>query len=65
MEHRGRIEDHDRSFDLEFWREQAPQARFEAAWQLVVHPSKVKGLVLVNSARRAVSCAGPSSSSSQ
>ena len=44
MEHRGRIEDHDRSFDLEFWREQAPQARFEAAWQLVVHPSKVKGL---------------------
>ena len=44
VERRGRIEDLDRSFDLEFWREQTPQARFDAAWELVVHASKVKGL---------------------
>ena len=44
VERRGRIEDLDRSFDLEFWREQTPPARFDAAWELVVHASKVKGL---------------------
>ena len=44
VERRGRIEDLDRSFDLKFWREQTPQARFDAAWELIVHASKVKGL---------------------
>lgn len=44
IERRGRIKDLDRSFDLKFWREQTPQARFDAAWELVVHASKVKGL---------------------
>ena len=44
IERRGRIEDLDRSFDLKFWREQTPQARFDAAWELIVHASKVKGL---------------------
>ena len=43
VERRGRIQDLDRSFDLKFWREQTPQARFDAAWELVVHASKVKG----------------------
>ena len=41
---RGRIEDLDRSFDLKFWQEQTPQARFDAAWELVVHAAKVKGV---------------------
>jgi hypothetical protein len=41
-EKRGRIEDLDRSFDLEFWQALPPQARFDAAWELIVHASKVK-----------------------
>ena len=44
VERRGRIEDLDRSFDLKFWQEQTPQARFDAAWELVVHAAKVKGV---------------------
>ena len=44
VERRGRIKDLDRSFDLAFWREQTPQARFDAAWELIVHASKVKGV---------------------
>ncbi len=30
VERRRRIEDLDRSFDLEFWQAQSPQARFDA-----------------------------------
>jgi hypothetical protein len=44
VERRGRIEELDRSFDLEFWQAQPPAARFQAAWELIVHASKVKGL---------------------
>ena len=44
VEHRGRIEDLDRSFDLEFWQAQTSQARFDAAWELVLHACKVKGI---------------------
>ena len=44
VERRGRIEDLDLSFDLKFWQEQTPQARFDAAWELVVHAAKVKGV---------------------
>jgi len=29
MERRGRIQDLDRAFDLEFWQAQSPQARFD------------------------------------
>ncbi len=43
MMRRGRIEDLDRSFDLQFWQNQEPQARFEAAWELIVHAWRVKG----------------------
>ena len=44
MERRGKIEDLDRSFDIEFWQKQTAQARFDAAWTLVVHAARVKGL---------------------
>lgn len=34
----------DRSFDLAFWQAQTPNVRFIAAWELIVHASKVKGV---------------------
>ena len=43
-ERRGKIEDLDRSFDLEFWQAQSAQARFTAAWELIVYASQVNGL---------------------
>ena len=43
MMRRGRIEDLDRSFDLQFWQNQTPQSRFAAAWELIVHAWRVKG----------------------
>jgi len=42
-ERRGRLKDLDRSFDLKFWQAQPPMARFNAAWELIVHYMKVKG----------------------
>ena len=33
----------DRSFDIEFWQRQDSQARFEAAWELVVFAQEQKG----------------------
>jgi hypothetical protein len=43
VERRGKISELDRSFDLNFWQSQPPQARFMATWELIVHASKVKG----------------------
>jgi len=43
IERKGRIQDLDRSFDLKFWQAQPPSARFDAAWELIVHAMKVKG----------------------
>lgn len=43
IERKGKLEDLDRSFDLAFWQAQPPTVRFEAAWELMVHASKVKG----------------------
>ena len=43
MMRRGRIEDLDRSFDIQFWQQQEPKARFQAAWELIVHAWKAKG----------------------
>jgi hypothetical protein len=43
IERMGKIEDLDRSFDLGFWQSQSPQARFAAAWELVVFANQVKG----------------------
>ena len=44
IERRGKISDLDRSFDLRFWQEQTPEARFNASWELIIHYAKVKGL---------------------
>jgi hypothetical protein len=35
MERTGRLEDLDRSFDIEFWQRQGAAAIFSAAWELV------------------------------
>lgn len=43
MERRGKISDLDRTFDLHFWQAQTPQARFDAAWEMIVHAWRVKG----------------------
>lgn len=36
-ERKGKLADLDRSFDLKFWQDQTPQARFDATWELIVH----------------------------
>jgi len=43
VERKGKLEDLDRLFDIEFWQSQSPQQRFDAAWELIVHAWKVKG----------------------
>jgi hypothetical protein len=43
IERRGKLEDLDRSFDIEFWQAQTPQARLAATWELIVHAERVKG----------------------
>ena len=43
IERKGKITDLDRSFDLQFWQAQTPQARFNAAWDLILHAWRVKG----------------------
>lgn len=43
IERRGKIAELDRSFDLKFWQAQTPEARFTAAWELIIHASRVKG----------------------
>ena len=43
VERKGSLEELDRSFDLKFWLSQPPQARFQAAWELVLHTWRVKG----------------------
>jgi hypothetical protein len=39
----GRLEDSDRSFDIEFWQQQGDAAIFAAAWEMVVFAHKFKG----------------------
>lgn len=43
VERYGKIDQMDRSFDLNFWQAQTPTARFDASWELIVHYMKVKG----------------------
>ena len=43
MERKGKLEDLDRSFDLEFWQTQTDAARFAAAWELVVTAYQIQG----------------------
>ena len=39
----GNVADMDRSFDIEFWQSQEDNARFDAAWELVVFAHELKG----------------------
>lgn len=39
----GKLEQHDRAFDLAFWQAQPESARFNAAWEMVVMAWKIKG----------------------
>lgn len=43
VERRGKISELDRTFDLKFWQSQSPQARFDAAWMLILHAWRAKG----------------------
>ena len=43
MERKGRIEDLDRSFDVDYWRRLGPEAIFSAAWEMVIQAWKLKG----------------------
>jgi hypothetical protein len=43
IERIGRIEDLDRSFNLDFWLAQPSQVRFQVAWERVLHTWQVKG----------------------
>ena len=44
IERFGRIEDMDRSFDVEYWQRQGSEAIFRAAWELVELAHRQKGL---------------------
>jgi len=43
MEGIGRVDEQDRSFDIEYWQRQDSAARFAAAWELVVFAHERKG----------------------
>ena len=43
MERLGRIDESDRSFDIEYWQRQDSNARFAAAWELVVFAHERRG----------------------
>ena len=43
MERYGKLKDHDRSFDIQFWQAQEPKIRMDAAWEMIIHAYRVKG----------------------
>ena len=43
IERKGKLNELDRSFDLDFWLSQTPKIRFEATWELIQHAWRVKG----------------------
>ncbi len=43
MERKGRLEQLDRSFDIEYWQRLGPEAIFSAAWEMVVQAWEQKG----------------------
>ena len=43
MERLTRLENADRSFDIEFWQRQGDAAIFAAAWEMVVFANEFKG----------------------
>jgi hypothetical protein len=50
----GRIEDMDRSFDVEFWQAQDATARLNAGWELVEFYHKLKGDKIARRLQRTV-----------
>jgi len=44
VEKKGKINELDRSFDLAFRQSQTPQARNAAAWELIIHACRIKGI---------------------
>ena len=44
MDHLGRLEDMDRSFDVEFWQRQVSAAIFRAAWEPVEFYARHRGI---------------------
>jgi hypothetical protein len=40
----GKLDELDRSFEIEFWRARSPKERMDAVWELVLHYAKVKGI---------------------
>jgi hypothetical protein len=44
MERYGKLTEHDRSFDIEYWQAQEPKARMDAAWEMIVHACRAKGM---------------------
>jgi hypothetical protein len=43
MERKGKLEELDRSFDLQFWQAQSDAARFAATWDLIVTAWRMQG----------------------
>jgi hypothetical protein len=43
MERKGRIEEMDRSFDVEFWQRLGDKAIFDAAWEMVEFYHRLQG----------------------
>jgi len=43
MERKGRLEDLDRSFDVEYWQRLGPEAILSAAWEMAVEAWEQKG----------------------
>lgn len=43
MERMGKVSESDRSFDIEFWQRQGPEAIFAAAWEMVLEAWRWKG----------------------
>lgn len=37
IERKGRIQNLDRDFDIEYWQRLGPEAIFEASWRMVLH----------------------------
>jgi len=43
MERKGKLEDLDRSFDIQYWQRLGSAAIFSAAWEMVVQAWQLKG----------------------
>ena len=44
MERYGKLQEHDRAFDIVFWQSQDAQARMNATWEMIIHAYSLKGI---------------------